>query len=393
MNVAVVAPQTSDWEDSHRAGAILARAFLKLGHRAWLVAGVYHNDRQLEVAEAVERSELGYIELREDPSGVPAVRVLSIKPLFQPAVSFRGFAKILSKLEETYGLDLVVVLSSFWNGPEEVAKLASIKRTLAAAGEAVRKTAYVYIPFYMGRARGRPIEAATRAMWTSLNMPAIVRNVDLVVATCREEVEELRQLRTPQEKILENKNWLDPELAEAIERAPPRQFGEFKAVVSYIGPMEEEKNVKGLARLAEKLESRGVALAVAGAGEAAERLRQKPNVIYVERPGEVPALIKSSLAGVDLSHHEAAGIRTLEFLYGGVPVATSPSSRASCYISNGVDGIYLRNADDIHGVVSWVDMLMARGEVRREMGKKAQEKARGLSAASLAEAIIKRLPS
>ncbi|MFN3804469.1 MAG: glycosyltransferase [Pyrobaculum sp.] len=388
MNVAVVAPQTSDWEDSHRAAAILARAFLKLGHRAWLVAGVYHDGRQLEVAEVVERSEFGYVELREDPSGLPAVRVLSIKPLLHPAVSFRGFAKILSQLEETYGLDLVVVFSSFWNGPEEVAKWASIKRSLAAAGEAVRKTAYVYIPFYMGRARGRPIEAASRAMWTSLNMPAIIRNVDLVVASCREEAEELRQLRTPPEKILESRNWLDPELAEAIEGASPRQFGN---VVSYIGPLEEEKNVRGLARLAEELEGRGIALAVAGRGEAAERLRQRPNVIYVERPGEVPALIKSSLAGVDLSHHEPAGIRALEFLYGGVPVAASPSSRASCHISNGVDGIYLRNSDDIQGVVRWVDMLTTREEVRREMGRKAREKARGLSAVGLAEAIARRM--
>ncbi len=311
---------------------------------------------------------------------------LDFLDILPPAVvNFRSFSKVLQRLEEDYQLDVVVLVSSFWNGPEEAAAWISVKKSLAAAGEGVRKTAYVYLPFYMRRAVWRPIDTAARVMWSAFHLPTVAKSVDLVIATCVEEVSELRKFAPPG-KILESKSLVDPQLAEAMDQTPAK-LGD---VVTYVGPVEEEKNVRGLLKLAEVL--RDVTLVVVGDGDAAERLEDSPIVFKrgVEL-AELAELMKSTLAGVDLSYYEPAGLRTLEFLYGGVPVAASPNSRSSCHVSDGVDGIRLRNPDDVVTVARWVKTLRERREVREEMGKKAREKAKSLSAVNLARVIVEKL--
>ncbi|MCU7786789.1 glycosyltransferase [Pyrobaculum sp. 3827-6] len=396
MNFVVVAPQSSHWEDSHRAAAILVKALRRIGHEAWLVTSVYHDGEPAVDPEVVEKSEEGFVEVEKDVSGVPTIRVLSAKSMLSPgAVTLRSFSKILAAIDRRRGVDAVVVFSSFWNGPEEAAKWVTIKKMLAQSGEVGRPPALVYIPIYPTGVHGiSPVEAVSRSIWSTLNLPHILRQAAAVVVSCREEVEAIRQLRAPADRIIEGKWWIDPDYPEALAAAGrlPHLEG-FELVVSYAGPLTDEKNVRALVKLAERMPQ--VAVAVVGRGEAAAWLRREAarrrNLVLMEDPSAVVPVAKSSLLGVDLSIHEPMGIRALEYLYAGTPYAASPTSRAACHITDGVDGARLRNPEDLEGVARLVSTLAKKPELREEMGRHGRRKTENLLAIRLAETLVARL--
>jgi glycosyltransferase involved in cell wall biosynthesis len=379
--------------------AVLVKAFRRLGHSAWLVTSLFHEGAPALDPDLVEKSETGFVEVEKDVSGVPTIRVLSTKPLLPTgAVALRNFSRILGELVDSYGLDAVVVLSSFWNGPEEAARWAAVRRTLAAAGEAVRRTPLVYIPIYFPKFHAtRPVDYASKVMWSTLNLPFILRQADLLVVCCSQEAAELRQFRIPPEKILISSNWIDPDIAEALDSTPATPPGGFEYVISYIGPLRGDRNVHLFVKIADKLKT--AAVVVAGAGEAADELKQEAKVrrnlvVIGNHESQVLAsVIKSSVAGVDFSSYEPMGVRALEYMYAGVPFAASPNSRAAWYVANGVDGIHLNRPEAVDEFLTWVEMLVKRPEVRDEMGRKAKRKAAELTADKLAAAIIERISS
>jgi len=392
MNIAVVAPETSAWEDEYRAGAILVKALARLGHRAWLVTSIFHEGRPAVDPDAVEKSVEGFVEVKGDPSGVPAIRVLSARPLLPGGrASLRSFAKVLMSLEERLGLDAVVVLSSFWNGPEEVAKWAAVRRALVEAGETSRRAAFIYVPLYFPRtSRLGPLERTSRAMWASVALPEVLRAADGVVVCCRAEAEELRRAK----RFVESVAWVDPDVAEAVATARPLDVEGFDHVVAYVGPLEEERNVKALIKLADRLAS-VAAVAVAGAGSWEERLRREAarrRNLLVLGPlslGELAGLMARATAAVDFSFYEPAAFRAQEFLYAGVPVAASPGSKAAWYISDGVEGIHLRNPDDVEAAARWIAELTRRPEVWEEMKRRARARGESLVAIATAKTVAK----
>jgi len=397
MNVGVVAPQSSHWEDSNRAASILVKAFQRLEHRAWLITSVFHDGSPAVNPTLVERSERGFVELERDVSGVPTLRVLSAKALLPGGgIVLRNFSRVLNDIVDTYSLDVVVVFSSFWNGPEEVAKLASVRKSLTAAGEVGRRSFFVYIPIYFTKFYfTKPVEYASRVMWATLNMPFILHQIDLVIICCQQEAAELKQFRALPERVVESKNWIDPELAEALDSAPKGPVEDFEYIVSYVGPLEGDRNVHLLVKVAEKLQGKA-GVVVAGGGEAAHRLRReaaaRKNLVLLERHDvrQIASIIKSSIAGVDFSPCEPMGIRALEYLYAGVPFAASPGSRALWYITDGVEGIHLDYTEGVDKFVKWVDTLIKKPEMREEVGRRARRKAEGLIAVKLAELIAER---
>ncbi|MEM0464209.1 MAG: glycosyltransferase [Pyrobaculum sp.] len=404
MNIAVVAPQSSHWEDTYRAAAVLVKAFLKLGHKSWLITSIFHDGRPAVDVEAVEKSEGGYVVVEGDVSGVPAIRVISGRSLVPPsAIYLRNFPRVLNAIDEAYGLDAVVVVSSFWNGPEDVARWISIKKSLLAIGEVSKRPFFVYVPVLGGRAPlKKPMEAASRVMWSTLYLPQVLQQVDVVVAVSSNEFYDLRQYRVPEDKIVECRDWVDPDVAELagaqLER--PKQAEGYDFYVSYIGPLDEDRNIRGLIKVAERIASMGNgALIVAGAGEAEEKFRReaegRKNVILIREHGirTIASIIRWSLAGVDLAFYEPMGIRALEYLYFGVPYAAPPTSNAAYFITNGVDGIHLESANDIEGFVNWVSTLLREPELRDEMSLKARKKATERTAVKLAETLLMRLAS
>ncbi|WP_333639294.1 glycosyltransferase family 4 protein [Pyrobaculum aerophilum] len=397
MNIAVISPQSSHWEDAHRAASILVKAFQRLGHKAWLITSIYHDDQLAVKEEVVEKSERGFVEVENDVSGVPTIRVLSSRPIFQPNIVFRNFVGILNEIDKQYDLDVIVVFSSFWNNPEEVAKWIGVRKSLLSTGEISKRATFVFVPIYTTKFPiSRPIEAALRVMWSTLQLPEILRNADLIVVCCQGEAEELRLYRVPSEKIIESRCWIDPNFADLIPSVDKlRHVENFDFYVSYIGPLDEDRNLRGLVKTAEKLSSIGnIGLVVAGSGSAKERFKREirgvKNLVLLEEYDmrTVASVMKWSLVGMDLSYFEPFGIRALEYLYAGVPFATSPTSRAVWHITNGVDGIHLEGPEDINGLVNWISTLIRDPELREEIGVKARRKAEGLNAVKLAELII-----
>jgi len=233
-------------------------------------------------------------------------------------------------------------------------------------------------------------------MWAALNYPHILRQTDLVVVCCGQEAAELRRFGAPPDRVVESSCWVDPDLAELLNKTSDKPLEGFDHVVSYVGPLGEGRNVQMLLRAADKLQAVGrVGVVVAGAGEAAGKIRREGgrNVVLLERYDLeiIASVIKSSVAGVDFSTYEPMGIRALEYMYAGVPFAAAPGSRAVWYITDGVDGVYLSNAEDVEAFVRWVATLIKRPEVREEMGKRARKKAEGLVADKLADAVLRRL--
>ncbi|MEM1598644.1 MAG: glycosyltransferase [Pyrobaculum sp.] len=398
MNIAVVTPQTSQWEDEHRAAVILVKALRRIGQNAWLISSIYHEGRPALDPDVVEKSDRGYVEVKDDPSGVPTIRVLSVKSLFPPgAVSLRAFVKVLSAINEEYDLDAVVATSSFWNGPEETAKWVAIRKALYSAGEVKKRAVFIYVPFYPARiSHLRAVESAPKTMWAAVTLPAVLSEADLVVVCCPQE---LSYLRHKVKNAVECRSWVDPDFAQVAEEVSvqmPTFLTSFEHVVSYIGPVEEEKNVKALVKLADKLSSLGdVAVAVVGEGSAAEKLareaRSRRNLVYISSPAfrELVAVMKRSTAGVDFSHYEPAGIRALEFLYLGTPVAASPGSKAWLLVTDGVDGVRLSRPDDVDGAARWIAELIKRPGFREEMGRRGRGKAD--VAVKLADMLVKRV--
>jgi Glycosyltransferase len=224
-------------------------------------------------------------------------------------------------------------------------------------------------------------------------MPFILQQVDLVVVCCQQEAAELKQFRVA--RLVESKNWIDPELADALDSTPKGLVEGFDYIVSYVGPLEGERNVHLLVKVADRLQGRA-GVVVAGGGEAAARLRREAaarrNLVLVERHDvrQIASIIKSSIAGVDFSPCEPMGIRALEYLYAGVPFAVPSGSRAVWYITDGVEGIHLDTAEGVDEFVKWVDALIEKPEMREEMGRRARRKAEGLTAVKLAELIAER---
>lgn len=383
MNVAVVAPQTSRWRDADRAGALLVRA-LNRSAKAWLITSIYHEGEPAADEEVLERSLGGYVALKEDPSGVPTIRVLSQRSL-SGGISLRSFPSILRNIDDVLGFDVVVVLSSFWNGPEEVARWAEVRRSLVALGEA-RGVAVVYIPLYLPPPpSARSLLGASKLMWCALHCPRAIRAADLVVAMSEEEAEELSQYRP--RKIAVAPNWIDEELLARASRPPPGELEGAEAVVAYVGPLEEDKNLELLVKTAERLSSAGnIVVAAVGAGGEAQRLkRARPkNLLVLEDVEPEPVMAKSAL-GVDLSSYEPAGIRVLEFMGLGVPVAVSQYNHASRLVRDGVDGVRLAQLGDAPRVI---ESLVRRLDVLAEMGAKAKERAPQLSIGRLVELIL-----
>jgi len=208
---------------------------------------------------------------------------------------------------------------------------------------------------------------------------------------------ELRQFRTPPEKILIFSNWIDPEVAEALDSTPAAPPEGFEYVISYIGPLRGDGNVHLFVKIADELKT--AAVVVAGAGEAADELRQEAKVrrnlvvIGSHEPQVLASVTKSSVASVDLSSYEPMGVRALEYMYAGVPFAASPNSKAAWYVANGVDGIHLNSSEAVDKFLTWVETLVKRPVVRDEMGRKAKKKAAGLTADKLAAAIIEKISS
>lgn len=390
MNVFVVAPQTSSYRGPELTAARLAKWAARLGHKAWLVAGAFHDWEPVVPERDLARSLSGYVAFERDPkAGVPSLRVLSSRSAI-PArrIAARDFFSALRRMDEELGVDVLIVHSTFWNGPEEAARWARWKRDLASIGEEVRPTSFLYMPHYRPPEPGlSPVERTLRMAWNATALPQILQAAGRVLCVSPPECDDLASMGADREKIVHFKGLLDDDVADAIDRASPDLIRDRLKireglVVSYLGPLEPRKNPLAVLQIAKRLAGRGIAFVIAGAGEEMERLRREarglPNVYLAGllSEEEKASLVRASLANVILSRSEGLGIAQLEFMYGGVPVVTSASYGQRWLVRDGVDGVHVSGPDDVEGATRAVEALARDDSLRESLGRNARERAK-----------------
>jgi D-inositol-3-phosphate glycosyltransferase len=216
----------------------------------------------------------------------------------------------------------------------------------------------------------------------------IVRSVDRIVATCTDEVFELRRLGAEPRRISVVPCGVDLSLftpGDGRERRDPAR----RRVVS-IGRLVERK---GVGNVVEALAAvPGAELVIAGGPVATElaadpevrRLRSvargvgvEDRVTFVGRLGrqQVPALLRSADVAVSVPWYEPFGIVPVEAMACGVPVVASAVGGMIDTVVDGVTGVHVppRDPDALAGAL---DRLLDRPGLRRRLGRAGAVRAR-----------------
>lgn len=216
----------------------------------------------------------------------------------------------------------------------------------------------------------------------------VVRSVDRIVATCTDEVFELRRLGADRGRISVVPCGVDLSLfrpdgtAESRDCARPR-------IVS-IGRLVERKGVGNVVKALAAVP--GAELVIAGGPVATEldadpevrRLRAvareadvEDRVTFVGRLGreQVPALLRSADVAVSVPWYEPFGIVPVEAMACGVPVIASAVGGMIDTVVDGVTGVHVppRDTDALAGAL---DHLLARPDLRHSLGRAGALRAR-----------------
>jgi D-inositol-3-phosphate glycosyltransferase len=216
----------------------------------------------------------------------------------------------------------------------------------------------------------------------------VVRSVDRIVATCTDEVFELRRLGADGSRISVVPCGVDLSLFTPDGRTEPRDPA--RARVVSIGRLVERK---GLGNVVQALAATpGAELVIAGGPTAAEldadpevqRLRAiardagvAERVKLVGRLGreQVPALLRSADVVVSVPWYEPFGIVPVEAMACGVPVVASAVGGMIDTVVDGVTGLHVppRDSDAVAGAF---EHLLACPELRHRLGQAGALRAR-----------------
>jgi glycosyltransferase involved in cell wall biosynthesis len=405
-NIIVVMYQTSNSKGQELVAQRMVKWFTRFGYRSWLVTSVFHDD---EPIVDLNHCNCNYVVFNRDPKvGVPSVRVRSIRVLWPPRrVMFVDFIEILNELDRELGIDAVVTHSTLWNGPEDVAKWITWRRTYRLLGGDVDVPIYAHMSHYQppDPIRYNSYERSYRLAWNSLIFPIIFQSCDLILCLTPLEVRDMLTLGAPPDKIHVFPYGLDDDEAKLIDEAKPdlvlEKYGlpRDKKIVTYLGTIEFRKNPLAVVRVAAKLVGRDdVFFVIAGRSgdqyrEVVELARKLPNIkvlgeLSVE---EKTSLIKASYINITLSRMEALGLTQLEFMYGGVPVITSGVYGQKWVVRDGVDGLHVKGPDDIDGAVEAVKRLLDDESLYAFMSRNARERAKRFLMSALMSRLINRL--
>jgi D-inositol-3-phosphate glycosyltransferase len=216
----------------------------------------------------------------------------------------------------------------------------------------------------------------------------IVRSVDRIVATCTDEVFELRRLGAEPWRISVVPCGVDLSLFTPADRREPRDPAS-RRIVS-IGRLVERKGIGNVVEAVAAVP--GAELVIAGGPVATEldadpevrRLRSaareagvEDRVTFVGRLGraEVPALLRSADVAVSVPWYEPFGIVPVEAMACGVPVVASAVGGMIDTVVDGVTGVHVppRDTDALAGAL---DRLLEDPDLRRRLGRAGAVRAR-----------------
>ncbi len=392
LKIGVIMYQTSNSKGQELAAQRMVKWFRKLGHEAYLITSIFHDNEP--VVEEREVESRGYIFLESDPYvSVPTLRVPSYIASWPPRrVMFRDFVNVLKRIIEDFGLNVLITHSTLWNGPEDTSKLVLWYRTIRALTNKGHDCVYCHMSHYQppDPVYYEPVERAYRIAWNKLYFPLIFSVADLVLCVTPIEAEDMLLMGARPEQLYVYPCGIDDDEFAEFDRIDSSDFRkrfnipENVKIVTYLGTIERRKNPLAVVRVARKLSHRrDIHFVIAGRqGDQWEQvLKEAEGLNNITFTGELShedkiKLIKESYLNIIMSKMEALGLTQIEFMYGGVPVITSAIYGQRWVVRNGVDGVHVGGPDDIEGAAKAIEMLVDNPELRNYMSKNARERAR-----------------
>ena len=398
--IGVIMYQTSKSKGQELVAQRMVREFIKLGHKAYLITSVYHDGEKVLSPENL--SELGgYIYAEDNELRIPIIRVDSYIARWPPRrIVFRDFISTLEKIVDEFKLDVLITHSTLWNGPEEVAKFIEWRRYMKDIGGYQDPLVFCQMSHFQEPTPKRYslTERAFRTAWNRITLPQIFSTANLVLVVTPFEKDAKVKMGADPEKCFLFPGGVDDEMFLRYANADVKSFvkrlniREDARIVACLGSLEERKNPLAVLKVAEKLQKRkDIHFVIAGRGGSpyAEKVIQiakgMPNVTYLGEINEEEKvlLIKTSYLNIILSQLEALGLAQMEFMYLGVPVVTSAVGGQKWLIRNGVEGVYVRDAEDIEGAAAAITKLVDSQSLWEKLSGNAKKKVMNLTISNL----------
>jgi glycosyltransferase involved in cell wall biosynthesis len=409
--IGVIMYQTSKSKGQELVAQRMVREFIKLGHQAYLITSVYHDEIE-EVSPENLRETGGFMYIEDSGLGIPVVRVDSYIARWPPRrIVFRDFISTLERIVEKFQLDVLITHSTLWNGPEEVAKFIAWRRDMRNIGGYEDPLVFCHMSHFQEPSPHRYslTERSFRIAWNKLTLPQIFSTANLILVVTPMEKDAKVKMGAKAEKCFLFPGGVDDEMLRyanvdvksLLERLKSK---ENVKIVSYLGSLEKRKNPLAILKVARMLQHRkDIHFVIAGRGdspyaeEVIETASSMPNVTYLGEVSEQEKvlLIKVSYVNILLSQLEALGLTQLEFMYFGVPVITSAVGGQAWLIRNEVEGLHVDGSEDVDGAAAAVTRLVDNLPLWNQLSANAKKRAKSLSistlTAQLNEAITKEL--
>jgi glycosyltransferase involved in cell wall biosynthesis len=409
--IGVIMYQTSKSKGQELVAQRMVREFIKLGHQAYLITSVYHDEIE-EVSPESLRETGGFMYIEDSGLGIPVVRVDSYVARWPPRrIVFRDFISTLERIVEKFQLDVLITHSTLWNGPEEVAKFIAWRRDIRSIGGYEDPLVFCHMSHFQEPSPSRYslTERSFRIAWNKLTLPQIFSTANLILVVTPLEKDAKVKMGAEAEKCFLFPGGVDDEMLRyanvdvksLLERLKSKESAK---IVSYLGSLEKRKNPLAILKVAKMLQHRkDIHFVIAGRGdspyaeEVIETASSMPNVTYLGEVSEQEKvlLIKASHVNILLSQLEALGLTQLEFMYFGVPVITSAVGGQAWLIRNEVEGLHVDGSEDVDGAAAAITRLVDNPLLWNQLSANAKKRTMSLTistlTAQLNEAITKEL--
>ena len=405
LRIGVIMYQTSLSKGQELVAQRMVKEFRSQNCDAFLITSPFH-DGEPVVSEEEITAHGGYLYQFDERMGIPVIRVGSMNTSWPPRrISLSDFVGVLSKIVDDQKLNVLIVHSTLWNGPEDVLKFIEWRRNLSKTGFPHLTPIFCHMSHFQEASpeRYEMVERTFREAWNNTSLAQIVKAADLVLVVSPYEKQVMKELGADESKFflfpggIED---LDGERGEVEKLRAKYGIPDGVKVVGSLGTVEERKNTMAVVEVARMLETRrDVHFVIAGLepGEYARKVRaaaeQLPNVSMLGpiSDDEKSALIKASTVNIIMSRSEALGIAQLEFMASGVPVVSSGSGGQQWVVRNGESGFIIDGPEDVTGAARAVAKIAENESLRTRLGANARRRASAYSMSRLVSDLVRRL--
>jgi glycosyltransferase involved in cell wall biosynthesis len=406
LRIGVIMYQTSLTKGQELVAQRMVKEFRRQGYDAFLITSIFHDWEQVISTDELSKRG-GYIHLFDELLGIPVVRVSSESTGWPPRrIAFTDFINILTRVVDELKLNVLITHSTLWNGPEEALKFVEWRRNLVKGGSLHGQQIFCHMSHFQEPSDERYAiyERSYRETWNDLSLSQIAKKADLILVTTPFEKEWMKRVGASDEKCFLFPGGIEDNLQDSLidsnnfknKYGLPRNA----KLVSFLGTIEERKNVFAILEVAKLLSRRSdVHFVIAGRleGEYGDKVKQEAmNLSNVSLLGmisseEKAALIKCSFINITMSRAEALGLAQMEFMSAGVPVISSGIGGQSWIVKNGVNGIILNGPDDVKGASNAIIRLIDNLSFRNKLSKNTMSLASRYFISSLTYQLSKRL--